>query len=660
MRSLAGASRAITELDVEALLARYDDVRLAVLSSAAGGCAQPDGDRPLRDIGRKLFAASLGTGELAGGYRASAALAAGAGGRGRLTLRGVGSALARLPWEAMYDDAASRYVCRRDQLVRNVEVAAATVPLEIELPLRILAVVSAPAGPDELDTGQEKRQLMDALSPLVAEQRAELVWAPSAAWPVLQETLLDGPWHVLHFIGHGRFGAATGQGELALTRPDGGVDWIEASRLVDLLRQADPMPQLVVLNSCSGATTGATDLFSSTASALIRGDVNAVAAMQFEFSDQAAPMFAHGFYAALARGRGVDEAVTSGRVAIMSLSGRTLEWVTPVLYTRGLDNHLFSIPAPGRADRSGPGRSTQPRDTPAAPRAVLRHPAGVRCLAFSRSQPLLASAGDDGAVHLWQVPPGTNVQQIRSRARPVTSLAFSADGLLLVSAGLGDPFTWLWETATGARVRKLGGHDTGVLGVAVSPDGDLLASAGADGIVNLRTMPGGAQIRALTAHGGPVHSVAFSSDGRWLASGSSDRTVRLWALPPSDEAPAILRHADPVTSLAYDQQRNLLATAAGPTIQLWDPAARTVTRTLADDGELAYDVAFSPRGQLLASGGADNTARLWDLSSGRELQRLTGHEAPVTSVAFSVDGSLLATGSSDRTVHLWAVAEPGH
>lgn len=655
MRSLAGASRAITELDVETLLEQYDDVRLAVLSSAAGGCAQPDGDRALRDVGRKLFAASLGAGELAGGYQASAALAAAAGQRLLITLRVDDPALARLPWEAMYDDAASRYVCRRDQLVRNVEVAAATVPLEIELPLRILAVVSTPSGPDELDTGEEKRQLMDALSPLIAEQRAELVWAPSAAWPVLQETLLDGPWHVLHFIGHGRFGADTGQGELALTRPNGGVDWIEASRLVDLLRQAHPMPQLVVLNSCSGATTGATNLFSSTASALIRGDVNAVAAMQFEFSDQAAPMFARGFYAALARGRGVDEAVTSGRVAIMSLSGRTLEWVTPVLYTRGLDHHLFSIPAPGGSE---PGRGAQPRDTTAVPRAVLRHPAGVRCLAFSRSQPLLATAGDDGAAHLWQVPSGTNVQQIRCRARPVTSLAFSADGLLLVSAGLGDPFTWLWETATGARVRKLGGHDTGVLGVAVSPDGDLLASGGADGIVNLRAMPSGAQIRALTAHGGPVRSVAFSSDGRWLASGSSDRTVRLWALPAGDEAPAVLRHADPVTSLAFDQQRNLLATAAGPTIQVWDPAARTVIRTLAGHGELAYDVAFSPAGQLLASGGADNKARLWDLSSGRELQRLTGHEAPVTSVAFSVDGTLLATGSSDRTVHLWAVAEP--
>jgi hypothetical protein len=85
--------------------------------------------------------------------------------------------------------------------------------------------------------------------------------------------------------------------------------------------------------------------------------VSAVAAMQYEISDPAAVTFCRGFYSALAHGRGVDEAATSGRVAIIGLSGRTLEWVTPVLFLRGRDSRLFTM----RGGVAGqPGRAIEP------------------------------------------------------------------------------------------------------------------------------------------------------------------------------------------------------------------------------------------------------------------------------------------------------------
>ena len=88
--------------------------------------------------------------------------------------------------------------------------------------------------------------------------------------------------------------------------------------------------------------------------------------------------FARGFYAAIARGRGVDDAVSSGRVAILGLSDRTLEWVTPVLYLRGHDARLFTLPAPAEdTNREGTGstRGDQPGDT-ISPGAAGRGPHG--------------------------------------------------------------------------------------------------------------------------------------------------------------------------------------------------------------------------------------------------------------------------------------------
>ena len=66
-------------------------------------------------------------------------------------------------------------------------------------------------------------------------------------------------------------------------------------------------------------------------------------------------------------------------------------------------------------------------------------------------------------------------------------------------------------------------------------------------------------------------------------------------------------------------------------------------------------MSFSPDGQTLASGSADNTIRLWNVDTGRTLKILQGHTDDVNSVSFSPDGQTLASGSADNTVHLWDV-----
>src|SRR6185437_9991064 len=104
------------------------------------------------------------------------------------------------------------------------------------------------------------------------------------------------------------------------------------------------------------------------AAELVRGGVTAATAMQYEISDRAAVAFARGFYGAIARDRGVDEAVSSGRVAILGLSGKTLEWVTPVLYLRGDDSRLFTVDDIGVRVKSGSSSDRAiPRVRPSRP-----------------------------------------------------------------------------------------------------------------------------------------------------------------------------------------------------------------------------------------------------------------------------------------------------
>jgi WD40 repeat protein len=65
-------------------------------------------------------------------------------------------------------------------------------------------------------------------------------------------------------------------------------------------------------------------------------------------------------------------------------------------------------------------------------------------------------------------------------------------------------------------------------------------------------------------------------------------------------------------------------------------------------------VAFSFKGDRIASAGDDSTIRFWDAKSGKPIgEPLNGHDGAVTSIVFSSNGKRLASGSDDGTVRLW-------
>ena len=326
------------------------------------------------------------------------------------------------------------------------------------------------------------------------------------------------------------------------------------------------------------------------------------------------------------------------------------------------------------ADRAAEGRAgldghLQVRGPSRLVRTLAGHTSQVRDAVFSRNGSLLASAGADKTVRLWDVATGAEVRAFIGHSAGVNGVAFSPDGSLLASAG-DDEVVRLWEVATGA-VRRLTGHTGSVYGVTFSPDGSLLASAGfTDWSVRSWEVATGAELRSfirphskasrlmrLTAlrmkltHGGWVSGVAFSPDGSLLASAGADDVVRLWEVATGAKLRRLTGHTD----VAFSPDGSMLASAGDDkTVRLWDVVTGAEVRAFIGHSGAVNGVAFSPDGSMLASAGNDATVRLWDVATGAELRMLTGHATSVSAVAFSRDGSWLASAGDDHTVQIWA------
>ncbi|MBD1833565.1 hypothetical protein H6F61_12965 [Cyanobacteria bacterium FACHB-472] len=121
----------------------------------------------------------------------------------------------------------------------------------------------------------------------------------------------------------------------------------------------------------------------------------------------------------------------------------------------------------------------------------------------------------------------------------------------------------------------------------------------------------------------------------------------------------MLSHSDDVCSVAFSPDGQLLASGSEDnTIKLWHSDTGEEICTLTGHSGWVSSVAFSPDRQLLASGsgGGDSTIKLWHPGTGEEICTLSGHSEWVCSVAFSPDGQILASGSGDNTIKLWQVS----
>jgi serine/threonine protein kinase/WD40 repeat protein len=328
-------------------------------------------------------------------------------------------------------------------------------------------------------------------------------------------------------------------------------------------------------------------------------------------------------------------------------------------------------------------------------------------LAFSADSELLASAGSDQVVRLWNVAGQREAARLLGHVDDVTGVAYSPDGKLLATSSA-DQTVMLWPTARQIDAEMISNAWPPYV---MSPDGAKLAgSTGLDPDGRSQVMIWDLATHSPTPLGPPGQALTpefFSADSRTFFARGPLTSAGM--LPLSRWGVRDLTQPSTTTWLELGWTNEVLSGAATPngeiyavgqrgreSITLWHPLSgraagelRTPAKQFAglpdrfspDGRKLAVyvywdgirladlgapnrtidtrlpstvrDGVFSPDGKALAVPGKDHTIRLLDTSTLGEVAVLRGHQQAVVYVAFSPDGRTLASCGLGGVVKLW-------
>jgi len=354
---------------------------------------------------------------------------------------------------------------------------------------------------------------------------------------------------------------------------------------------------------------------------------------------------------------------------------------------------------------------------PDVPQAEIKaHGNWIYALSLSQDGKLLATAGRDRTVKVWDLAAKKDIQTFKGFPSDVKSVLF-IDGKIASTTG-----TWrkekekvkekdkevekvkeYWEgeirigdVKSGKQERTIRGHGATIEAAALSKDGKTLVTASDDETAKIWDVAAGKDTQTLKGHTGAVIGVAVTGDGKKVATCSKDSTLKIWDAATGKElasfkverivkvevkndekgkkkeAPKdkdkkeepktkqeketkVLGREFTVVAFSPDGKRLAAGNLDGE-IKIYDvDGAKEVRELKAPDG--VWALAFSPDGSKLASGGWDQTIKVWDAASGKDVNTIKAHIGTVTTLVFSNDGQQIISGGLDGLVKIWNAAK---
>jgi len=299
----------------------------------------------------------------------------------------------------------------------------------------------------------------------------------------------------------------------------------------------------------------------------------------------------------------------------------------------------------------------------AARKAAADSDQPVRAMAFAPDNLTLATAGDDGLLHLWSAENGAAFETLKGHRGAVLAVAFAND--LTLASGAADRSVVVWDLKAEWKLdRIIGTGDSNsplvdrVNAVKFSPDGKSLATGGGeptrDGEIKLWQVDTGQLIRSFTnVHSDAVFSLDFSPDGKYLASGAADKFVKVIELGTGKIVKQFEGHTHHVLGVSWNRNERTLASAgADNVVKIWDFVKGEKTKNISGFDKEVTAVSFvGYTDQALAASGDAKVRLVREDAS--DVRSFSGATDFVESAAVTPDGKIVIAGGQDSVLRVW-------
>ena len=227
--------------------------------------------------------------------------------------------------------------------------------------------------------------------------------------------------------------------------------------------------------------------------------------------------------------------------------------------------------------------------------------------------------GVSGLAGIYDADRGVLVSKFSGHRDTLYTAVLSPDKSLLATAGY-DRRIILWDTSTGKELRVLEGHNGAIFDLDFAPDGNTIASASADETIKVWDVATGERLDTRSEPLGEQYVVRFSPDGQLLLGGGADNRIRIWKFISKTKAAnnpllfARFGHEGPVTHMRFSATGNQLISAAeDQTVKLWETETFTPVHAFEKQPAMVGSLAFAPTGNRMVIGRMDGSVGTYDV-----------------------------------------------